>query len=208
MLLYECCWRNLEKREEFILKKKNNLIEEYEINPHTMAILPTTYGSKTYSEIMEIDNQFISPFKPMEIVKKSCSYFGSSYDGRKDGSKRLTGITHKAPIIVDPHTGIFLFPTTSPSNPQCIWISHEHVLTWEPGDNNMTVITFRNKQKLLVPMSIRSFDNQMSRTSRLRISFIQHIQYMDQKYPIRPGAIMHFEASEKRRPYRINYDFK
>jgi len=62
---------------------KRPLIEEYEINPQTMAIIPMEYGSKIYSKILEVDEELISPFKPIEIIKKSCQYFGSSYEGSK-----------------------------------------------------------------------------------------------------------------------------
>ncbi|CEG29605.1 competence protein ComK [Bacillus sp. B-jedd] len=62
---------------------KQKQIEEYEINPCTMFIKPFVYGSKVYSQVYEMDEEFISPFKPLEIIKKSCEYFGSSYEGLK-----------------------------------------------------------------------------------------------------------------------------
>ena len=33
-------------------------IEEYEINPFTMFIKPSVYGSKIYSEIFEVEDNF------------------------------------------------------------------------------------------------------------------------------------------------------
>ena len=58
------------------------IIEEYEINPNTMIIKPLSYGIKVYSQIWELDDEVTSPFKPIEIIKSSCKYFGSSYEGR------------------------------------------------------------------------------------------------------------------------------
>lgn len=65
--------------------KENNqgIIEEYEITPHTLMVAPINYGSKIYARIVEMEDEFISPFKPMEIIKKSCEFFGSSYEGSK-----------------------------------------------------------------------------------------------------------------------------
>ncbi|MCM3573335.1 competence protein ComK [Mesobacillus subterraneus] len=58
-----------------------NLVEEYEINPFTMIIIPEEYGSRIYSRVIELEEEYLSPFRPIDIVKKSCKYFGSSYDG-------------------------------------------------------------------------------------------------------------------------------
>lgn len=66
--------------------KENNqgIIEEYEITPHTLMVAPINYGSKIYARIVEMEDEFISPFKPMEIIKKAAS---SSDQVMKDASK-------------------------------------------------------------------------------------------------------------------------
>ncbi|MGM9956220.1 MAG: competence protein ComK, partial [Peribacillus sp.] len=43
------------------------LIEEYEITPYTLMVMPINYGSKIYSRIIELEDEFISPFKPLDI---------------------------------------------------------------------------------------------------------------------------------------------
>lgn len=58
-----------------------DFISEYEITPYTLMVLPIHYGTKVYSRIIELEDDFISPFKPMDIMKKSCEYFGASYEG-------------------------------------------------------------------------------------------------------------------------------
>lgn len=185
-----------------MMEEKRRIIEEYEISPYTMVVLPIQYGSKTYCEIIEVTDTFISPFKPIDIVKKSCAYFGSSYEGRKNGTKRLIGITHKAPIIVDPYTSIFLFPTTSPSNHDCIWISHDHVAHFERSTPNTTTVTFRNKQTLEVPISRSSFQNQLQRTAQLRMRLYHNMENMENRYK-KSGFYLHMEASERKREYEI-----
>ncbi|MBM7694017.1 competence transcription factor ComK [Peribacillus deserti] len=57
---------------------KSTLVEEYEINPYTLVVMPLEYGSKIYSHVLEVNGEFTSPFKPMDIIKKSCEYFYSS----------------------------------------------------------------------------------------------------------------------------------
>jgi competence protein ComK len=160
---------------------QKNLVEEYEINPFTMIILPEEYGSRIYSRVIELEEEYLSPFRPIDIVKKSCRYFGSSYEGRKEGTKQLTGITHKIPIIVDPLSSIYFMPTSSPANPDCIWVSHEHVSSHKKVDSYSTQVIFRNKQSIILPVSHHSFENQLLRTSLLRTKFMQRMKETERK---------------------------
>ncbi|MDQ0174718.1 competence protein ComK [Bacillus chungangensis] len=182
-------------------KESMRIIEEYEINPETMAILPFQYGTKIYSKVIEVNNQFISPFKPLAIIKKSCEFFGSSYPGRKEGTKHLIGVTHKSPIIIDSHTPIIALPTTSPSNLECIWLLFVHIAHFEKQESGTTVVVFRNNQKLVIPISKNSFNNQMSRGSRLQVKFMQNMEYMEQKYIKKSIYLWPKKASERRGIY-------
>jgi competence protein ComK len=160
---------------------QKNLIEEYEINPFTMIILPEEYGSKTYSKVIELEEEYLSPFRPIDIIKKSCKYFGSSYEGRKEGTTQLTGITHKVPIIIDPISSIYFMPTSSPVNPDCIWVAQEHVLLHKKVDSHRTQVVFRNRKSIVLPVSPHSFENQLLRTSLLRTNFMQRMKETERK---------------------------
>lgn len=187
---------------------KHNQIEEYEISPYTMFIKPLEYGSKLYSQIYEMEDEFTSPFKPMDIIKKSCEYFSSSYEGRKDGTKQLIGITHKVPIAIDPSNFIYFFPTTSPNRSECIWVSHEHVLKYQRVASNQTEVTFQNKQSYIFPISYSSFENQLLRTALLRTKLMQRIGQTERKSIFlinRPKAL---EASENMLDYGQSPSFK
>jgi competence protein ComK len=163
------------------MTKKKDMSEEYEMNPLTAAIVPLQYGSKLFSQIHQLDQDLYSPLKPLDLIKMSCRLFGAGYEGRKEGSRQLIGITHKIPIIIDATNRMYFFPTTSPNNPQCSWISHEHVLHYEEIDSTNTLVTFRHKKSLVIPISIYSFQNQMLRTSFLRTKLMQRIDGFDQK---------------------------
>ena len=180
-------------------------IEEYEINPYTVMIKPIEVDGNIYSEIYELEDRFWSPEKPIDIVKRSCKYFGSSFEGRRDGTIQLINVTHKAPIIVDHHTSIYLFPTTSPLKPQCIWISHEHVKSHQKNDRTTSLVLFQNNEIHEIPISYTSFGNQLTRTASLRISFKQNIKRME-RYGERFLDAMQFRASERKKPYRTNDD--
>ncbi|PLR78899.1 transcriptional regulator [Bacillus sp. V3-13] len=183
-------------------KQRRTLIEEYEVNPCTLMVKPTLYGSKLYARIIEMEDEYISPFKPLDIIKKSCEYFGSSYEGRKQGTRTLIGITHKVPITIDPVHFIYFFPTTSPNNNDCIWISHENVLSHQRVDSQQTLVTFRNKKHYTFPISSASFENQLLRTALLRTKIMQRLEETERKayYFSRTGRYM--EASESHHLYQ------
>jgi competence protein ComK len=177
-----------------ILKLKQ--IEEYEVNPFTMFVKPIAYGSKIYSEIFEVEDEFLSPFKPLDIIRNSCEYYGSDYEGRRTGTKQLVGYAHKIPIAIDPTNRIFFFPTTSPSRQECIWISHEHVKDYNRVNPQETLILFNNNKSFKFPVSCSSIISQLERTAYLRTKLMQRIEYNEKKsfYLLqRPKAM---EASE------------
>lgn len=142
--------------------------EDYEINLSTMMILPIKYGSKIHSEVIEVDNEFILPLRPTAIIDKSCKYFGSSLRGRIAGTKYLTGFIQKAPITIDPTNYILFFPTASPQNTDCIWISLEHILEHGPDNQGGTCIIFKNNQSYTIPMLHPHFNNQLIRAFSLK----------------------------------------
>ncbi|MFB6465251.1 competence protein ComK [Cytobacillus sp. Hz8] len=161
--------------------EKNQILGDYEINPSTMAIFPYNYGSKLYSKIYELEQEFLSPFKPLDNVKKGCRFFGVSYEGRKEGTKELLGLSHKLPIAVEPTNSIYFFPTSSPNKPHCIWLAHEHIMSVQRVDRNHSMIIFRNKKALTIPVSVSSLNNQLYRTSMLRTKLAQRIAETERK---------------------------
>lgn len=186
---------------------KERQIEEYEVNPYTMFIKPVIYGSKVYSEIYELEDEYLSPFKPLDIIKKSCEYFSSSFEGRKDGTKQLIGITHKVPIVIDPTNFIYFFPTTSPTRSECIWISHEHIMDYHRIDSRQTRVIFQNKQSFILPVSRSSFSNQMLRTALLKTTLMQRSGQMERKSFYLMNRAKIIEASEPSREYGVENSF-
>lgn len=179
-----------------------HLIEEYEINRFTMMIEPETYGSKIFSKVYEVDDEFISPFKTIEIVKKSCVYYGASFDGRKEGTRELIGVTHKAPIAIDPANSVYIFPTTSPIRPQCIWIAPDHVLHHQRISPNSILVTFRNKKQVELPVPLSTFESQLHRTARLQIKLMQRMEETKRKnFYFYQNSSQLMTASEKGKKY-------
>ena len=144
---------------------------KYEISKGTLAILP---NEKNSSVVYEDDERYIIKSTPFEIMEESCKYFGSTYEGRKDGAKEMLGAEYKVPIVIEDSNNLIVFPTTSPLSEDCVWISLKRVEKIEKIDANNTKIIFDNKTEIIVDSSYRSIENQLSRASRLDLILRNH----------------------------------
>ncbi|WP_413302188.1 competence protein ComK [Bacillus sp. 1P10SD] len=181
---------------------KQKIIEEYEANSCTMSIQPVEYGSKIYSLIYETDGEFLSPFKPFEIIKHSCEFYGSDYQSRRRLTKDLTNFTRKAPLVVEPINDIFFFPTASPESSVCMWFSPSLIENYWPAPGVKTKVLFLNKQTLLFDVPYITFNKQMERTSHVKTRYLQRLERKGNKktfYLINKPKVV--KASETQREY-------
>lgn len=138
-------------------------MDNYEINKDTLAIIPVSYNK---SKVIEKNNEFIVDVEPLNIIKNSCEYFGSTYEGRHSGTKSIMNVTHKSPIIVEESRRLICFPTTSPRQIGCSWLILHNIKTYN-GDHNSTNVIFDNDYVLTINISISSFENQIHRSYML-----------------------------------------
>ena len=160
-------------------------VEEYEINPYTLAILPYYEDGELYSRIIEVDQEFICPMKPTDIVKRTCELFGSDYEGRRGATRSMTGYTHKAPIEIEKMFSIFVFPTTSPDRNECIWVSAMQVEKYEKSNSTEVIVTFINKRQLSMPVSHGTFETQVARSAILKSKLDQKIAETKRRYKLK-----------------------
>lgn len=139
-------------------------MREYEINEGTLAVISI---DNKKSKVMEDSNNYIVEKSSFDVMDHSCKYFGSSYEGRKQGSKDVIGANYKLPIIVEDGRNLVFFPTTSIEDEDCMWIAVNKIKKYEQMDFNTTKITFTNNQNIIVPLSYRSIQNQIFRATRL-----------------------------------------
>lgn len=136
----------------------------YEINEGTLAVIATE-DNKT--KILEDMDEYIINDTPYHVMDYSCKYFGSSYEGRKEGTKAILNIDYKVPIIVENYNNLIFFPTTSPNSSDCSWISLKDIDSYNEIKNVGTEILFNNGKKIVIPVSKRMIENQVLRASRL-----------------------------------------
>lgn len=151
----------------------------YEITPLTMAVL-VHYDNRGNigAWILEENDDYYVNISPSKIIDQSCRFFGSSLKGRQEGTFNVCGVTHKAPISIDPSSGMYFFPTASPTNLKCSWIAHSHVAQVNELKRDTTEIVFKNGRKLPIQVSYGSMWNQVHRTAQFRFLLDNRISHL------------------------------
>lgn len=139
------------------------MLDQYEINRSTLAVLPIDEFS---SKILEEEAEYIVNRSATDVINDSCKFFGSSYKGRSEGTKSLIGGNYKLPIVIEESREIIFFPTTSPKLEECAWISLNNLKDYQKKEKRSLVI-FQNGSILNLEISIFSLENQVLRASRL-----------------------------------------
>ena len=106
-------------------------VESYIINCETLLILSLNDNS---CKVFEFDDVIIVKKSISHIIKDSCLYFGSSLDGRKEGTKSLINCEMKVPIIIEDSQNLIFFPTSSYRNSMNIWVSYNNLLKYSKND--------------------------------------------------------------------------
>ena len=138
-------------------------MKKYEINNDTLAVVGVNENT---SKVLEKNKKYLINDKSYNVMEDACNYFGSSYKGRVEGTKKMIGVNYKVPIIIEESSDLIFFPLDNIENEKCIWIS----LKWFDkvvNTNGKTYILFRNGTKILINNSKYSVENQVYRATKL-----------------------------------------
>ena len=139
-------------------------MKEYEINESTQIIRPIdNKKSMVYEEECEYEVESSSN----NIIKYNCSFYGSSYIGRCEGPKSLTGIKSKFPIIIEESRKIIFFPTSSVRTKDTMWIALNQIQDIKKK-NETSMIVFKKGTRVNIPVSFYSLKNQYCRAIMLK----------------------------------------
>lgn len=139
------------------------MLENYEINNGTLAVMPIDENT---TKVIELDCEYIINKPCFEIIDNSCNYYGSTYQGRYEGTKNMIGMSYKLPIIIEESKNIIFFPTTSPRLINCSWVSLNNLKTYLKNKNGSDIV-FKNDSISNFDISIFSLESQILRASRL-----------------------------------------
>ncbi|GAB3790053.1 competence protein ComK [Virgibacillus kimchii] len=161
-----------------------NLCDETpEVTPETMAVIThRDRNGNIASQIFEEETKYIVAHSPTKVIEQACKFFGSSLKGRQEGTRDVCGINYKSPIAIDPLSGMYFFPTTSPLNTFCSWIGHSHIEHVKKAGKG-TEIILKNTQRVYLHVSYGSIQNQIQRTAQFRYILDHRIKYLKKHTP-------------------------
>ncbi len=139
-------------------------MKDYEINSSTLAIIPI---DEETSRVYEEEEDYVVNKSSNSIIKDNCEFYGSSYEGRCIGTKKLTGIKTKYPIIIEESRNIIFFPTSSTRDKQSAWLAINKIKSFKKKDL-ISEIEFKNDKTLNVDISYYSLENQVIRATMLK----------------------------------------
>ena len=139
------------------------MINEYYINEDTLILVPS---AKNTTKIYDKEGIYNIKENIMDVVEKSCNYYGSSFIGRCTGSKSILNMNYKLPIIVDSVKEVILIPTSSPNNNNCYWLCLNNIEDYYKKGNKI-VIEFTNKITYELENSYYIVENQILRGTLL-----------------------------------------
>src|SRR5699024_11877903 len=121
-------------------------------------------NKSTCSNVVHNNNESYKCFKTQtKMIYFACKFNVSSLRGRLDVTKDVCNITYKAPIVIEPGSGMYFFPTESPQNKSCSWLAHSYIADINPiNDGSKTVIKFTNGKIVTIDISYGSMQNQLN----------------------------------------------
>ncbi len=152
-------------------------MEDYEINSATLAIIPI--DEKT-SMVYEEEENYVVKKSSNSIIKNSCEYYGSTYEGRCIGTKTLTGIKGKYPIIIEESRNIIFFPTASIRKNQSSWIALNKIKKYSKYKNISNVV-FKNEKSLKIDITYYTLENQILRANLLSAKILERKEKLYQQ---------------------------
>lgn len=106
-----------------------------------------------------------------KIVNSSCLFYGTSYQGRKLGTKNMINETYKLPIILNEAKKIIIFPINSLKSKKNFWIIYNNISNYHQISKSKVLVEFNNDFSKVFNISYYIFHNQMSKCSRLFIVY-------------------------------------
>lgn len=119
------------------------MVDEYEITSSTLML---EYYDEDKTKVYEFNDEFIVNQNILNIIENSCNFYGSTFDGRVEASKKILSTNIKVPIVVEDVKKIILFPTKASYRVGCKWLAFNNIDKIEKINNktNLTRVYFCN----------------------------------------------------------------
>lgn len=150
------------------MKNHANVLGSYLMSFNTYYVEPFIHENQVFSRVIDKHNEVIVAKKPIQIVRKSCSFLGTTYEATRLLSKEFFGNQHKLPIILTHDFGIpcVFIPTCSPKSDMNAWIGL-HAIEQALPFKNGTKVLLKNGEELEISTQFNSFSKQYTNGTML-----------------------------------------
>ncbi len=138
-------------------------MKNYIIQEDTLAIIGIHANC---CRIIEKNREFYVFAPWQQILNDSCLYYGSSYQGRLEGSKDILNKDYKVPIILSEMRKLIFFAVGNQTDFNCVWISLKMMKDYQILSGKIKFIFYNNKE-LYVYSGKESFENQLLKAYNL-----------------------------------------
>lgn len=143
---------------------------KYIINNNTLSMMAI---SENETKIVEKNKVLVVNEKCSKIISENCKSYGSSYTSRLQISKFILKSNAKIPIFIDDNGKLLIFPTNSNRINSCIWLNYNNIIDYKKNGKKKVVIVFTDDTRMIVPISYYSFEKQMTKCMKLKLSFLE-----------------------------------
>lgn len=133
------------------------------------------YDLSSKQTIVQSQTEILIKQKPIELIDTICNRYGLSGYGSIHAIKQTLKIHQKCPILIHPILQIYMFPTISMKDNNCIWINSKRILKLSVLDFQ-TLITFIDQSSIICNVGIRSIKKQIKRCEMMEKSILEHYQ--------------------------------
>lgn len=123
-------------------------------------------GKSNGTLVIEKNRKFNVQIECFNLLKKSCRWYGNSYNMQRNFVIDKFNFYIKTPIILSGQDKLIFFPTSTPNSKECIWICYNNVDRYVK-EEKYTKIYFKGGKVFNISASYTTIDNQITRCIRL-----------------------------------------
>ena len=160
----------------------SNKVEEksFFISFETAVLQPVVVNNTIFTKVTNFSGETnIISKKPFDIVRHSCSFYGSTFQHTARLSRDAIGNYFKLPILIAHDFGnpcIFI-PILSPKSDLNVWFSFKAISSFYPSEEGC-VIVLTNGQKITVPSSPQTISRQVGFANILNMHLLKRMSYL------------------------------
>lgn len=150
------------------------------ISFETAVLQPIVVNNTIFTKVTNFSGESnIVGKKPFDIVRHSCSFYGSSFQHTAQLSRDAIGNYLKLPILIAHDFGnpcIFI-PILSPKSDLNVWFSFRAIESFYPSKDGCIVV-LTNGQKITVPSSPQTISRQVGFANILNMHLLKRMSHL------------------------------